>query len=114
MSAEPLIANHCGCRIVVEKQELCFGAYCPEVPGIGCVGENPDDAPEYMKEALERAMRDRVVKEKHRTVIRGTGIHPGFVAALVKRGPYGEVELARWLGISIADVKACVWYSANN
>jgi len=39
--------------IVIEKSENGFGAYAPDAPGVGVVGDTSDEARELLAEALE-------------------------------------------------------------
>lgn len=39
--------------IVIEKGEDNYGAYSPDVPGCGTVGDTPQEAKQNLKEALE-------------------------------------------------------------
>ena len=39
--------------IVIEKSENGFGAYAPDAPGVGVVGDTTDEARELLAEALE-------------------------------------------------------------
>ena len=39
--------------IVIEKSENGFGAYAPDAPGVGVVGETADEARELLAQALE-------------------------------------------------------------
>lgn len=105
--------HHLGCRIIVEETELSFGAHSPDIPGIGCIGADGDEALEFMKEAIARSLKDRIVADGRKTVIRGTGINPAFVVSLLSKG-YTENSLAMFLGIAIADVKACVSHCASD
>ena len=39
--------------IVIEKSENGFGAYAPDAPGVGVVGDTADEARELLAQALE-------------------------------------------------------------
>ncbi len=39
--------------IVIEKSENGFGAYAPDAPGVGVVGETANEARELLAQALE-------------------------------------------------------------
>ena len=39
--------------IVIEKSEKGFGAYAPDAPGVGVVGDTADEARELLAQALE-------------------------------------------------------------
>ncbi len=46
--------------IVIEKSENGFGAYAPDAPGVGVVGDTTDEARELLAEALELYLEESV------------------------------------------------------
>lgn len=39
--------------VIYEKSETGWGAYVPDLPGLGVVGKTQDEAKELMREAIE-------------------------------------------------------------
>ncbi|MGH8908632.1 MAG: type II toxin-antitoxin system HicB family antitoxin [Egibacteraceae bacterium] len=41
-----------GCAVIIERGETGFGAYAPELPGVGVVGDSIEEVAELIREAI--------------------------------------------------------------
>jgi predicted RNase H-like HicB family nuclease len=39
--------------IIIEKSESGYGAYAPDLPGVGVVGDTPDEVRRLIRDAIE-------------------------------------------------------------
>ncbi len=44
---------------IIEKDEDCYIAYCPEIPGANGQGTTIDESKENLKEAIQLILQDR-------------------------------------------------------
>lgn len=60
--------------IIIEKSKTVYGAYAPDLPGVGVVGENREETLKLIKEAIELHIDDikesgkRLPKQKNEAV----------------------------------------------
>ena len=43
--------------VVIEHDGECWGAYCPDLPGLGVVGETSDEVDQLIREAIASISR---------------------------------------------------------
>ena len=65
--------------IIYEKSNKGWGAYAPDLPGLGAAGKTLDEVKELIREAVEFHVEGmRVARRSHPCAQRDDGIHHGL------------------------------------